>query len=791
MARVDTFLVNCPRKSEQEPGFRQTLVLNARDDRVRLSEEPPPGAASDDQARETTAYFEPRSKRWMGKPYLVALADPGGPTSWSTSGAPDLRDIAPRDQGGLRQALADPTAEGYGVEYLVDRTPGDDPRVLTSADDLEVLRGIVLAVTPYEPVDWNQATAPFHIVIAQRLKLVLTPSATGAAVAVLFQRDQDQPSTWSADGTPIALVSGDWFGRTHRLWFQPLGPDEVLVANFDDEELGQVVKVQPVEYQPTQEEAGEVVPEGVDPDEMEPPPTVAVPWSPDKLQVESWNPYALVASYVVHAATWSLASRKPTDLGYETTEQPDMDVRVSLPDTGFQNGGYLATYGALADDGSAFGGDAKGKFTWSAAVTGPADLTFEERDFAFRTATLAGLTIRWPLTLTDGTLVAVDLSTRDDVGVDGITETLTDDDAQATLVLRVDGPKADVDQWLRPASRWQWLTDDAGTVRFDGLLDRTGERSVYMTLAGEYRVRAKVSLRKRWRQVDRQLFRGSIPLDGLKRSEVYQLLAEQVPLDPATEIDVATDLRDDLVLPTTRHGDEPAFLPQAGTTLGEVIRDLRRMFGHHDLVRFLGTVFTVTDRSEDLVATFHRHPDQVPELPDGLVHLVIGAADATQAFDEQEDDDSFVNDLWVIGRDPDSPRERPKPIVGYVQDPASWQDDTAPLFVGTRRTILVQRPELTSQAAVNAVARSVWQEFHRFPKTTKVTAAFDPALQYGDRAVLEAGADPTATDCLVEVVGMVTACRDKPWSYQVDQRWETTYTLRLVEESYVPPDEEG
>lgn len=752
----DTILVNVPRLVEVEPGFQMSALLADYPDEVKVST----GDLADGST-EPAAAVETLTRRWMGRP--VALVDDfAGVAAWSATGT-TLIGTRPR----ALQGLGNERGDDFGIEVTEEPASVDTPWRVETAEPLVPRRGLIVSILPYEP-DQVQHEAPLRIIVGDKWKIELLPPIRGQAAVVVYDRDLEEPSRWSEDAVPIGQVPGAFYGETLRLWIQPLAGDEVLIRGLDDPLIGDVVRTKrPLKWQPPADD-----PEG------EPPPAVDVPWGAAPLAVEGVARCMVVAAYALFPATWRLEAAEASEIGYTPSVVPTISAETYLPSSE-----YSATFEVTTPEGEDYLDEetAGNSFVWSVDVAGPADHSYGGRDYSYLAATVDRLQIEWPLTLESDGLSAVDLAEQDEVVVTDIGESRTVDDATATLTVTIDGPQATIAPWLRPNARWQWkITGADPEIRFDGLRD--GLRNVVYLSDGVHYNRATVTLRNRWRQLDRVMYRGSVPLDGLKRSEVYRRVAKAMPLDD-TELSIAEDLVADANLPGTRAGEPPAWLPRVGTTLSQVLRDIHEGFGFDDRLWFRGETFTVEPRDlETPVATFVRHPDDEEGATVEPALLIAGVWDGM--FVEATNDDDFINDLWVQGRDADTGGD----LSAFHVAPSSWQVPGSEHYVGQRRTLVVTKPELTNEDAVKDWGLNLWRKFHRFIYLASVTGPFAPDVYPGQVALIDPGDDPDAKLSLVEIVSMNTRLVANGES-EVERRYDTAYELRLVTEEYVPPEE--
>lgn len=760
----DTILVNVPRLTEQEPGFQHSVLLADHLDAIRVS-----AVTRSDGSEEPTAQLEEVSGRWMGA-VAAMVADFAAIEDWTVDGT-SVQLSAPRNLQGVGADQGE-----FALSVTAEAADPATPWSVQTVANLEPGRGLILSVLPYEPEDVADES-PLRIVIAEHWKLELLPPIQGQARAVLYERNptapteaEPSPPYWSPDATPLGDLPDPYYGTVMRWWIQPTDDDELLIRLLDNPAVGAVVRSGTrANYQPPAAAEGE-----------EPPPPRRVVWPEGPLRFEGFTRGMLVAAYAIFPAAWSLQSQALSELGYTPTEPPEIEAESYLPATG-----YTATFTVTNEDGEDYVAESAvgDSFNWLVEVAGPADHSYGGRDYSFRAVVVDRLRVEWPLTLASDGLVAADVRDMEDVAVTSIAESRSLDDSAASLTVVIDGPRDTLAPYLVPNARWQWVIDGASPyVRFDGLRDGQPQLSQYVTADGRRWTRATVTLRNRWRQVDGAMYRGSVPLDGLTRSEAYQRLAEQVPLDEA-EISVSEFLVNDAELPTTRPGLPAAWQPRIGSTIGQVIRELRETFGGEDRVWFRGEVFTFEPRELYLPqATFVRHPDDVdaPTQPPGL--LIQGDWDGM--FVESTSDEDFVNDLWVVGQDKDSPPERPVPLVAYNTDPSSWQNPLSPYYISHRRTVIVQKPELTTQEAVDTTCRNLWRVFHRFTYSAALAAPFGQNLYPGMAALVDPGTDPSATLALVEIVSMQTRLV-APGEEAIEKRYDTVYEVRLVTEEWV------
>ena len=277
-------------------------------------------------------------------------------------------------------------------------------------------------------------------------------------------------------------------------------------------------------------------------------------------------------------------------------------------------------------------------------------------------------------------------------------------------------------------------------------------------------------------QVDDVVFRCMTPLDGMDRSDIYTLLAELIPLAPATELEVDT-LTDDGPAPEARRGERPAWMPRIGAKLGDVFRDVQQYLGPDDRLLFEDRtgvmVLHVSQPTGMSLATFYR--DAATAALNGVpAQVIMGSPGGTPMVDD-EDATEFFNEVVVVGQNKDDKRELFSAHYAYLP---SWQDSTDDRYIGVRRTLVVIKPELNTQGDVNRAAWALFQSYGSFRGSAQRDSHLVPSLYPGDVITIDAGTEPGAVNTAYRIVGMRT--KTQAFSNDVTRRWTTSYDLAEV-----------
>lgn len=765
---ADKLLVQVPRHTEQEPGYRSTEMFGQGSDLT---------ISTDDSGR-AEAFLDPISRRWMGQPVApLSTLDTDDFTATGTTAANMLSN----------------SLGGSGVECTTEAVDPLSPWSLQMDADLQVARGFYLDFSLWEPTDFDLDTTTAACSIRwDRWRLDVRGGEQGQPMAQLYELKSGTAATWTLRAITPLLVN-KLYNQPHSLWVQPLDGDEFLLANRGRADVGLVVRTEtPYAYDA----------DAAAPDEDHSPDQTTAPWGPGKLTIFGVTRGFFIFRYTQSAANWTVETNGTRTLGYDCTQDVTKIVDAWLPQ---EDDRYSATLAVYEGDPNAdpvpdeWAADAGGQdtYAWRLTVAGPDD---SGDGYSYRIPVLAKLQLEWPPTTDLSSSTPTDLldTGTANVNVLGLSMTRTVDDRNSIMAVQLGGELATIAAWIRPYTRWQWQVDQGGGayyVAFDGLLvDPEGD--VLVLVDGTYRIKLQITLRSRWAQADEVLFRGGIALDGYKRSEAYEILAKQFPLDvDGSPAELSYVLADDRPVPAARRGQKPAFQPRIGTQLSEVFFDLQKCLGPDDRLAFRdngddgsggrAVALKIDQPSATSQATFYRTAAEAETA--GAPKQVMSAAPGNSAFSYRLSAREFYNEIYVVGQSPPLASDRakgdgPQPgqlLASYYALPDSWQNDATGLQIGIRKTLIVVRPELQTQADVDAVCRALVEQVVRFQTGMRMRSFFVEDLLPGDLIETDPGDEPSGTTRTWRITGMtVTEMRNQ--SVDADRRYPCVYELAEV-----------
>jgi len=759
----DKLLVSVPRNVEQEPGYRSSEMFNTGAD-LKVSA---------DAGGRAQAFLEPISRRWMGQPVAPPSTEDAG--DYSVTGS-TIGDVAPDQLG------------GGGVQIVSEAADVDTPWLVTRTAALTVARGFYLDLVAFAPESFtiDETTAPVTVTW-DKWQLELRGGEQGQPVAQLYERVS---GAWVVRAiTP--LLDGPLYNHPHRLWVQPLDGDEFLIANRGRADVGLVVRTEaPYQYDA----------DLADPDADHSPDVTIAPWGPGEFTVGGFSRAFFVFRYTQAANTWTAESNGVRRLGYSCTQDVTKIVDAWLPEESDLFTAALAVYegdpnGDPVPDEWAADGGGQQDYAWRVTVTGPEDVT----GYSYRIPVLARVELEWPGTVALSSSVAVDLldTATAGVGVLGLTWTRGGDDRNSQMVVALGGELETIRSWVRPYTRWQWQTERNDTTQyivFDGLVIDPSE-DVFVILDGTYRGKVGVAVHSRWAQADAVLFRGGIALDGYKRTEAYEILAKQMPLDvDGSPAELSYLLPDDRPVPAARRGQKPAFQPRVGTKLSDVFFDIQKTLGPDDRLYFRDNgddgaggrvaALVIDQPSATSQAVFYRTAAEA--VTAGAPRQVMSAPTGTPTIRYNLSAAEFYNEIYVVGQAPPLAADKAKAgeaqpgqvVVAYYALPDSWQNDATGLQIGIRKTLVVVRPELHAQADVNAVCRALAQQLVRFNTGMQMRSYLVEDLVPGDVIETDPGEEPGATLTQWRIAGMSGELR--PLEVDANRRYPCVYELAEV-----------
>lgn len=742
-------LVRVPRLVEREPGHMDDQALT------------PDG----DSVWSIGALYEPLSRRWMGRPSAVVAGDYewsgaafesapfGGRTGVRVTAAGDWEIVGV-------PPINSPTTDYTGAGFYVDWMAYEDTEAFT--------------------IEWGDVEGQEG---QHHWRLRIEDRRLDTGLCTVSEYDGAE---WH-ERAHVALLGDTPTEQPHRIWFQPLHDDEWLLRNAYDPLLGAVITARyPYAYDSGAVESAE-----------DTAPRIAfAPWGNGRLTVRGNGPLWF-ARLVLTYSYFYIGTRSPRAFGYSCTQPYTAHLSAWVPDGRTQStvdipgvtSDYTVTLAVLqgppvetheeAPAGQPApwlpSEDGLPEYGWLIRATAAP----ENYRAAYRTPVVDRLMLRWPRTLADDGATEVDLIGHEEVTVLGLVEDRSYRDEESTLTVQLHGPADLLDHITMPAQRWQWrLVDDDGSgwpseyIRFDGLRD-TAPMSRYTLIDGTWTADTTVTIRTRWRQAAAVMYRGQTIIDGLPRTEAYRALAALIPLDE-TEVVVPVPLPDDGPLPMAKRGQPPLWSAEVGQALGSLIRDLADVAGPRDRLLFRdwdGVAALVVDQpSGEPVARFYR--TQAAADAAGVPAQCLRSYDKRQGMVIGWDDSEFFNEIVVVGTapadviydlasGPEREIKRGAPIVRYFAAPESWQiaeidGAVNRRYVGCRRAVVYDDPQLNTPLAVERRLRGLVEQFYRFRSGGQVSAGLVPDLYPGDVIVIDPGDEDGAADAVYEVRGMRT-----------------------------------
>lgn len=752
---ADKLYVNVSRNREDEEGYRSTELFWRRGSRLTVSTQDKGGQDVEEAYRQTMA------NRWIPTPFPVTSAEDTG--DYAPVGDTEIVEMTRLDLGSAGILV---TNEGTATEdWQVSRTAG-----------VETQRGFFLDFFCYEPENALYFSRAFKVEWGTKWRLQFIGNVTTPGSVVVEERIDGE---WQIRAVSPMLI-GPLHGQPHKLWVQPLGEDEFMVVNRDDETRGIVVVTEhPIEYDPDTERADdEDYVEGL----------AKAPWIAGGLLFSGYSRTFWVYRDVQFAAAWDVRTTGSRKLPYLSTQDVDTTgLDAYLPEGDSRYAAAMTVYegDTQVDEWEA---DVAGQdeFNWVLTVTGPEDAA---TGYSKRAVVINAAPIEWPATTVDDEASAVDLFTIDGVSVLGLDEFRDEDDLGSRLSFSI---LADIDyvgDYLRPNDRVQWvieyeIVDPPGIgayVRFDGLIDSAQVNRIVLA-DGTYKAVIDVTCLTRWRQLRFARYRGGVPLDGLTRTEAYTKVAAQMPMDTATELLIGT-LDEDDPLPKARPGEEPAWLPQVGTSLARVLTDLKEAYGPNDRImwRDVSGVPKLTIEQPSMASwmTFYRSSaDALAAYGDETAAVRGFRKDAL--LQTETDDTEFYNEIWVMGRQKvyrDGEGTVWEPIVAYYLQPRSWKDNNFAQYINIRKPLFMFNPELNTAPEVQKVCLNLAQKFAFFQERAQWTGQFAYGAYPGDRVTLDAGDDPLMSTQQYVIKAMRT--RMIALDLEFGKRYETTYDLAV------------
>lgn len=782
----DRLLLHVPRYVEIEPGYRSTeLLRDRRGWAIGTLGDGVVGSAIE------KAMLEPVSGRWMPGPLAVQSEDEA--SDWSATDT--------------TVALVQPEGLGGGVQVVSE---GDDetPWSLRRIADLTPGRGYYVDLFLFPPEDVDA-------VDQQQFSLSWGGGVSGGAGAFrVTLRSNQKFARWGLVEQLVAsgdtaqwhsvvapLLGGDFYQRVHRLWLQPLSADEWLIANRDEPERGLVVRSRaPTLWLPDGAEEGQ---------------EIGAPWGVGGFILTGVSRAWIVVRDLVYYREWTMSTDPVRDIGYAARQGVTATVRAFVPDQLPQgqdpeDGGtsYPVTVTVRRDSESgdewpaAMPDDDPGSRFFHAAVAASAP---DDADgYTTKAIVLDRIELEWPNRIASDGLAPIDLLAEPGLAVTDIRESRGRDDWQSYLSCSLWGELEAIDSlYLRPNSRLQWqlyqgldeYEQPIYYTRFDGLIDGPAF-APWPTTAGTWKTPVQLTARSRWKQAAEILYRGGIGLDGIDRSEAYQALARQMVLKtewteaeaglsedvrPPLELAIG-DLDDDGPLPEAGAGERPALLPRTGTSILRAFQDVLRGFGPRDRAQFREGVLHIDQPSDTPAVTLYHTSAEAASA--GVPTQYLAGADRRACWQTETTDDGFVNEIILVGGK-DGNGEL---LAWYWNDPPSWNAPVVivgglpvdnPRYIGVRRTLILVRPELRTEADLARAGYALWRAFYRFQFGGALQGWLLPTVYPGDTIRLAVGNKPAgygSIDYVVEGMRTVAGHQNLPAA----RRHRTTYLVRVA-----------
>jgi hypothetical protein len=321
----------------------------------------------------------------------------------------------------------------------------------------------------------------------------------------------------------------------------------------------------------------------------------------------------------------------------------------------------------------------------------------------------------------------------------------------------VTATKAAFDYYLWPKinGRVQWVIDFDGVyyVRFDGLIDTISGPKFVDFSSNTYLIKYNIVCKGRFKDFETSIFRGSYSLDSMKRSEVYQLIAEQANFD-ASEIVIDPNLLNDIALPSANDSEKPSLMTKIGTNCLDVIKEVQEYYSVNDLIYFRddgagSTKLYISNPSSSLKATFYR--DAITANVNLSPTTVIATTPGSSAMTIQVNDKNFYNDFWIIGGDAGK-----QLFASHYEYSPSWRTPADPLYIKNKKTVIIVNPAWNSQSIVNVVGYSLFKKYCKFSISLTIESFLYPSLYPGDIIAIHPGGEPGATLNYFKVISMST-----------------------------------
>lgn len=774
---ADSLLVNVPSNEIIESGYQQYIRLFNNQKEFKISQ-----TLDDTTHTIDDAIYEPISGCLIQSPRPIDESglDADILTKWTSTPANNIFII---DRCETRKGIQIKSANsptGWSVE--------------STTDIVEYNRGFFIDfMVAGPPTETNSnSQLPFVVewgtfadgqdgesdVYTYKWRLEISTNEKGMASAKVLEHnksyDANSATTWDewfvAD--QFTLINKDYFNNNHRIWIEPINDKQFLIKNAIGD-LG-VIITQKQESQtevalPSDEEGSTYV--------------VSSTWNDSKIKFSgnmiSWMTYRQLE----YKHYFSLTSIELTTIGYASTQDFTRQYKYWAPD-GLTNvltgdSDYLIDWVIYNESNALWTAGVGGtSYYFVLLSTAPEDSV---AGYSKRSVKLSDLRLRIEKLYGSNGLVATDLFAYTGICVESLSETRTREDLNDTLSFDITGKMATFNALGFPKAnarvQWRIDTEPGSYVRFDGYIDSIEASNFIDFNDNTYYMKYNIKCKNRWKDAQRALFRGSYALDSMTRTEVYQLLADQMELPPG-ELSIGS-LLNDIQMQNSNPGEEPLLITKVGTDVYSAFREMQkyysvedRMYWRDDGTGSQNVKLFITDADYSTVKeTFYR--DALTAESNGSPTTVIASIDGNDSpMQYQINDRDFYNDFFIMGY------EDKKPVMAHFSYPPSWGTPSNPLYIRKRRMMLKINPAWNSQSIVNLVGYSLFKKYMRMQVPTTISSFLMPNLYPDDIVSIDPGGEPGASIQYYRIIGMRSSLRKT--FYDATRRYSCQYDLELL-----------
>jgi len=684
--------------------------------------------------------------------------------------------------------VMDRTDTGKGIQITSERPTTGWTLESVDFDKIEYGRGYFIDFMVMEPADKTDIkpiTFYFGSFVNQvdsgvpgsdilyKYKLEILSNENGVAASSIYERNEDYTGAvnekeWINLGI-FQLLAKDFWNKNHRIWIQPITQRRFIIKNPVNGQ-GMVIKCRKgsIAEVPWTDDNGNA---GTAEEDFT--------WANSAFKVEGFNIGWVVLRPLEYSYNFQLYAKDYVDINY--TSATDMEVELSwyAPDSLGEDTEWVSTFNIFNEDEDNWQGNGGRYYIWDWTITAPIDGTLTGT--TKRAATLSDIKLKIPVVTQSNGLSATDLIASADFCVENVEESRSLDDTQSTLTFTVTAARAAYDAigWPQPNGRCQWQIDTGAGyyIRFDGFIDETKGGKFVDFSDDTYHIQYNIVLKSRWRDAEFAVFTGSYALDGMTRSEVYTLLAEQMGLDTATQLSISADLLSDTPLPQADQGKKKSLKTKIGENVLNIFKETQKFYSVEDKLLFkddgLGSfkLFITNEDNTNHGTILRSNPTQSTPL----VVASIGGDNKPQKY--ALTDKNFFNDIYVIGGDVESLESTGNVFVSNFRYPPSWQTTTDPLYIRKRRLLIAINPAWNTQAMCNLVGRALFLRYCRFDVSLSVNSFLQYNIYPGDIVTLDKGGD-TGGDLTMRIVGMKTTMLKL--SRPLSRRYATIYELEDI-----------